>query len=395
MKIKTARKGAIISAVFLLLAICFCVPSIKGSIIQAAYAASGRVIHYFNDDVNADQIGNNNFNFGPDRKAQADQAVADGKATSVQEWVATNQGTGDFFESIKVDPALCAAVAVHMDESLVLPETILRDEQDIVVGQRADEAHLHFLKDQDYWDRAVALIADYLTSSEISIQGLDHYTSQMYQWHNHLEGNKPSVIVRDTQNEGGHVVVFDMGKPGIVKFRLECGYQPVDIPYWTPPVPPDEPTPTPTPEPKDPDAGPQQQADPEDPGYEDFGGGPNHDSDETITDEPQSPETYTPPAPPQPDPEPAPSQTPTERPTTSDGQPDASTGTDTGSATIDHDDGTTEQHGGETYEVVAGDGEDHGDLNQIQEEQHGPETVEPAVQDDGVNEGDLDPADIE
>ena len=91
-------------------------------------------------------------------KLNADSAsTADGKATSGQEWVATNQGTGDFFESIKVDPALCAAVAVHMDESLVLPETILRDEQDIVVGQRADEAHLHFLKDQDYWDRVICI----------------------------------------------------------------------------------------------------------------------------------------------------------------------------------------------------------------------------------------------
>ena len=128
-------------------------------------------------------------------------------------------------------------------------------------------------------------------------------------------------------------------------------------------------------------------------GYEDFGGGENHDIDETITDEPDSPETYTPPAPPAPStPEPAPSDS---GPTTSDGQPDASAGTDSGSATADHDDGATEEHGGQSYEVEAGGGEDHGDLNQIQEDQHGSETVEPAVQDDGVNEGDLDPSDVE
>ncbi|MCQ2569288.1 MAG: hypothetical protein MJ155_03315, partial [Candidatus Saccharibacteria bacterium] len=78
-----------------------------------------------------------------------------------------------------------------------------------------------------------------------------------------------------------------------------------------------------------------------------------------------------------------------------DGQPDASTGTDTGSVTIDRDDGTTEQHGGEDYEVGAGNGKDHGDLNQIQEEQHGSETVKPAIQDDGVNQGNLNRDDVE
>ena len=34
-------------------------------------------------------------------------------------------------------------------------------------------------------------------------------------------------------------------------------------------------------------------------------------------------------------------------------------------------------------------------VSQIQEDQHGSETVEPAVQDDGVNQGDPDPDDVE
>ena len=476
LKIQSIRRGAFISAVCLLIALFLTVPTIRGSLVNVAYAFSGKTIHYYNDDVNRDNIGNNNFNFGPDRKVQADAAVANGTAQSVQEWTATNQGTGDFFSSIEVDPALCAAVALHMDESLVLPETILRDEQNELIGQRADAAHKHFLADQEYWDRAIRLIKEYLTSSEISIQPLDHYTSQMYMWNNHLDGNKPSVIVRDTQNDGGHVVVFDMGKPGLVKFRLECGYQPVDVPYWTPPgpeptpppeptptptptpeptptptppgpeptptptpeptptptpeptptptptptpeptptptpeptpTPTPEPTPTPTPEPKDPEGGPQGQTDDDDEGTEDFGGGENHDSDDELTEEPTSPETYEPPAPPAPEPTtpPAADEPQPTTPTTSDGEPDGSSGTDSGSRTVDEDDGTVEEHvvqdpdtGQPTtqeYEVVAGDGEDHGDLNEVQEQEHGPETVEPAVQDDGVNEGDLDPDDVE
>ena len=54
------------------------------------------------------------------------------------------------------------------------------------------------------------------------------------------------------------------------------------------------------------------------PGKEDFGGGQNHDPITTITDEPQSPSSYTPPEPPKAE--------PTKPGKTSDGKPDASTG---------------------------------------------------------------------
>lgn len=386
---KRTRVGALISAVFLILAICLCVPSVRGHIMHLAYAVEGRVVRYFNNEVQNDGIANNNYNFGYDRKAAADKDVADGKVDSVVNWVATNKGEGDFFYSIKVDPALCAAVALHMDETLKLPEKILVDEQDVVIGQRADKAHLHFLSDQTYWDRAVELITKYLTSGDIRIEELSDYTSQMYMANNRLEGNKPSVIVRDTQNEGGHVVVFDLGKPGLVKFRLECGYQPVDVPYWTPPTPPGPPTPpdppTPTLEPKDPDGGPQGQGQGQ-PGYEDFGGGPNHDNDTTLTDEPQSPDTYVAPTAPPAD---------TGSKPTSTQKPDGSAGTHSGSHTVDTDHGTTETHGGQEYTVQAGDGQQHSDLGQTQEQQHSHQTVEEPVKDDGVNEGDLDPDDVE
>ena len=382
---KAFKRGALISAALLILAICVCVPSVRSNIAHLAYAAQDRAVLYFNNEVQDDGIANNNYNFGYDRKAEADKAVADGKAQTVQEWIATNKGEGDFFYSISVDPALCAAVALHMDESLELPETILVDEQNVLIGQRADQAHLHFLKDQSYWDRAQELIKKYLTSGEIRIENLSDYTSAMYMWNNGLEGNKPSVIVRNTTNAGGDMIVFDLGKPGIVKFRLQCGYQPVDIPYWPtpdkPPVP-DNPEPDePTLEPKDPDAGPQVQGEGQ-PGYEDFGGGQNHDNDTTQTNEPQSPSTYTPPA--------APTEDKPSRPANTDG----SSGTQSGSRIVDTDNGKTESHGGQDYSVVAGDGQNHTDLNQVQET-HSSDTVEPAVKNDGVNQGDLDPGDVE
>lgn len=391
---KHARRGAILSVLALLLVACLAVPAVRGVFEAAAQTIKGIEVHYFNDDVQDDNIDTNNYNFGPDRYKSASEAVADGKAAKVVEYIATKEGTGDFFESIKVDPALCAAIALDMDERLAFDEKILTDEQDVVIGQRADAAHLHFLKDHAYWERAVKMITERLTSGEISIQEINDYTSSMYQWHNGLEGNKPAVIVRNSHNSGGHFVQFNLGKPGVVRYRLECGYQPVDVDYWPtpdkPPIPdnPEPPTPPDEPElePKDPDAGPQAQIPDDTPGKEDFGGGQNHDPITTITDEPQSPSSYTPPEPPKAE--------PTKPGKTSDGKPDASTGTQSGSQTVDHDNGTTETHGGQEYDVVAGDGQNHTDLGEVQQ-QHSHDTVEEPVKDDGVNEGDLDESAVE
>ena len=153
------------------------------------------------------------------------------------------------------------------------------------------------------------------------------------------------------------------------------------------------PAPEPTPEPKDPDAGPQAQIPDDTPGKDDFGGGQNHDPITEITDEPVSPPEYNPPAPPQPE---TSEPSADEPPKTSDGQRDASADTDTGSKIIDDTNGKIEQHTdpdtGKTqdYEVQAGDGQDHGDLGQIQQQDHSADTVEPELKDDGVNEGDLD-----
>ena len=362
---KIVRRGAVFSLLCFLLAACCIVPSIRGVLTSIAQQIIGQDVRYFNNEIQNDGIDTNNYNFGYDRKAAADADVKAGKVASVVDWVAKKDGTGDFFYSISVDPALCAAIGLHMDETLSLPEKILLDEQSVVIGQRADKAHLHFLSDKQYWDRAVSLITKYLTSGSIEVKYIKKMPkSMMFMQYNGLEGNKPSVIVRNTNSSKGYVVEFNLGKPGTVRFRLNCGYQPIDVGYWpTPtPVPPGpepepEPSPTPTPtptlEPKDPDAGPQAQLQqhPDTPGYEDFGGGQNHDPDTTLTEEePASPESYAPPA------------TPTPKP---------------------------------QEEVVVGDGQDHGDLAQIQEEQHSHETVEEPLAGDGENQGDLDPDAVE
>lgn len=371
---KRFKRGALVSAACLLLAVCMIVPSVRGVLTSIAQQIIGVTVRYFNDELQNDGIDTNNYNFGYDRKAAADAAVKSGQVKTDVEWIATKEGNGDFFYSISVDPALCAAVGLHMDESLVLPERILEDEKDVIIGQRADKAHLHFLRDKQYWDRAIDLIRKYLTSGEIKVEYVKTPDSMMYMLNNGLEGNKPSVIVRKTSTSKGYVVTFNLGKPGRVRFRLQCGYQPVDIGYWptptpVPPGPEPEPEPSPTPEPtptlepKPPHAGPQGQTDDDTPGKEDFGGGQNHDVDTTYQETPPpQPTSYNPPAP------------PTNPPATATPKPDP-TPTPAG--------------------LVIGDGQDHGDLAQIQEEQHSHDTVEEPLQDDGTNEGDLDESAVE
>lgn len=361
---------------------------------RAAAANGDREIIYYNDMVNEDDIGNNNFNFGPNRKEWAETAVKDGKAEDVLSFIAKNDGTGDFFDSIQHDPALCAAIALDMDETLAFDEPILIDEQNELIGRRADAAHKHFLRDGEYWSRAIKLITERLCLGEISLKKIDSYTSSMYMYPDQIDGNRPSVIVRNTNNSGGTFVQFDLGKPGIVKYRLECGYQPIDTPYWpTPDVPPidDNPTPTPdptpdpdptptpdpTPEPKDPNAGPQGQV----PNNPDYGGGAN-DPDKTDTDltpEPTSPSTYTPPAPPATEYEPDNNEpsVPT-KPT----QPDKT-------PTIeDHNDGGTEQVGGKDYDVVVGGQNGDTSIDEAYDNQND-NTVEEPVKGD-TNEGSMD-----
>ena len=70
------------------------------------------------------------------------------------------------------------------------------------------------------------------------------YTSMMHQRENGLGPGVPLLINEDTEWKGGHFLCFTVdGKK--VMYRLECGYQPCDIPPWHP-DPPSETTTTTT-----------------------------------------------------------------------------------------------------------------------------------------------------
>lgn len=418
------RKAGSAVAIIILVAALLCgfaSPGIRGGIANALdggddpRTTAGVVYH--NDLAQIDEDPHNNYNFtGDNSKGQnpfeeAVAAVEAGEVGSVQEWVFrinpdTGRAEGELprrtnpHDGAEYDPALLAALCVDAESRTGV--VILTDEQGELIGRRADVAHLHFLQDRDYacvcYDKLENL---WIHAGAVHVEVLNGYTSSMYMVPDGLEGDKPSVTVYDSTNTGGHAIIFDLGdKPGQLRYRIECGFQPIDVEeYWptpdTPPhpdypEPPTPPEPEPYLEPKDPDLG-YQHRNPDNP---DVGGGPNHDSDTTQTTDPDpehtSPDVYTPPAPPTDD-----------KPSGSDGgssssHSDASTGTHSGSQTVDQTHGTTETYTDpdtgkqESGTVQAGDGRDHGDMAQHVEEH--PATVEPGANpDDNSGNGECGP----
>ena len=285
------------------------------------------------------------FYFGANVWEEAQAAIARGEVETVLEYIiGTDDYLGNLWYRMMYDPALCAAICLYLDQngvSGVVP--ILNREVDLEVGARADHAHMEFLKDPEYWEWCFTRAKNILLSedAEIWIEELGDYESAMYMVEDGLGLGIPLVYVGVTDGEDGHCIVFSVrtekdGPFVEVRLRLECGYQPIDVPGWDPPsttptpspsptpsdtptpTPSDTPTPTPSTTPKDPSVDPQNRVNPDstDPSEQnaasDFYSDDriNNDSDTTETPEPTSPSSYVSPDPPVATPTTAPSPTP-------------------------------------------------------------------------------------
>ncbi len=311
----------------------------------------------------ADQ-GKGKNHFGWNVYEAASRHITAGDYDNVLDYVyRANDGEGDFVWALRSDPCLAAAIITNYVNVINPTDKILKDDTwQQPVGQQPNYVADAFLADHAYWQESVeAFLVVLADNANAHVEEIDDYTSSMYMYHNGRGINLPDIVVRNSTNAGGHVLVFDFDKAGVLKFRLECGYQPIEVDYWTPPgdTPPEDDL-----EPKDPDAGPQGQV----PNNPDFGGGPNHDNDTTITTEPTSPESYTPPQPPTDD-------------NGGDNSGDKTTETTAPPEDIGdrHNDGGTEEVDGEEYEVVVGEEEE--DIDDVQED-HDSDTVEDPLKDD-------------
>ena len=332
-----------------------------------------------NDDIPAKDQPNN---FGYNRFKAAEEAVKNGKTKSVQSWIAMKDGSGDLFDSMRVDPALTAAVALYLDQLKVTgDDPILKDEQSLPVGERADAAHLRFIKNPSEWDEAFSRVKGILCAKDVKIYAKaisGTYTSMMHMVPNALEGNKPAVVNQYCNGLTGHLIIFEVAqgdKVIKVQLRLECGYQPVDVPDWPPPGdPPKKPPYNP------PDNPPEEKKKKDDPQnrpkadqYDFYSPDRvNHDPDTTPTSEPESPDSYV-----APDRPPDVIKTP-------------NSNSDSSSVPDNHNNGGTESHDGKKYEVEAGDGSSHTDLTDVADPNNpNKPDVDPALKDDGVNKSEV------
>ena len=323
--------------------------------------------------------------FDHDALTKAEAAVEAGEVDDELEYMRNHEDSGKMAFLLYFDPMYAAAWGCYIDEKGIVDEKILAEEQDLSIEQRPDAAITRFIEDQDAWDKAIAQISDIIWANDniYEIKDLDNYTSSMYAIAE--EDGIPSVVVRNTENAGGHFIVISYKKAdGTIvelKFRLECGYQPVDVPHWTPepgtPKIPDNPkTPPDELESKDPQNDPwENEKFKETPAYEPDTTSPREISTEETPDpepEKNNPDNYKAP------------EAPTEEATTETPKSDGTTvspDSPTGSTVTDNSDGKTENsQSGNPATVTANDGTNHNDLNQ--NSKNGDTPVE-----DGVNSG--------
>ncbi|MBR3377982.1 hypothetical protein IKG50_01485 [Candidatus Saccharibacteria bacterium] len=297
--------------------------------------------------------------FDHDALSKAYEAVEAGKSSSVLDYMSKHEDAGKMAFLLYFDPMYASAWGCYLDQKGVSGDNpILYAEKDLPVPQQPDAATQRFLENSEEWDAAIARISSYIWSKDATseVKELLDYTSGMYAVKDGITEGIPAVIVANTTNAGGHFIVITLN--GVeLKFRLECGYQPIEIPNWEPSITtvPDNPK--------------KYQKDPaDDPlngkGAEDSDANApdpkNYENDETETPDPKpeenNPGHYDPPEPP--------TEAPTEEPTTEGTKVDPSS--DSGSTIVDDTNGKTEKSDtGKDATVQAGDGQDHGDFNKI------------------------------
>lgn len=230
-------------------------------------------VEYENDKVQNDGDANNDYNFGKSLKFD------DGKAeTALDDLFARMDGSDDG----KADPVLGCAIALAMDQGH--GTKFLDKWSGSLIGARANDAADYYVNDggkghKDEYLKMVESIKDEIKKGNISTEELNNYTSQMYQINGAYDnGKRPALTVKNTQNDGGTAIVIKWDDGSILKLRIQCGGQPVDVPDWNPPTktttppptttaPPEETTPQTTTvttlAPKDPSVAPVRPNDPD------------------------------------------------------------------------------------------------------------------------------------
>ena len=188
-------------------------------------------IHFYNDDV---QSTDHIYNFGP----SAYDEVKGGKYKTLYGELLDRMKYDGKKDKKGCDPNLMAAIAYAID--LERGTNILKESHDskLKLGERPNKAAERLLKSAKDREDVYKQLEKAFSEADVTTSDIGTYTSQMYQLPTGTYfQDRPAITVKNTQHEGGHVLVFKWKDGKMAKFRLECGYQPTDVPEWTPPEP--------------------------------------------------------------------------------------------------------------------------------------------------------------
>ncbi|MDO4730284.1 MAG: hypothetical protein Q4A96_03770, partial [Candidatus Saccharibacteria bacterium] len=178
-------------------------------------SGSGGIINvtFGNDTVQNDGIDSNNYNFN--HNLWLDGMNAD-EAFDV------------FFSWLSCDPCLMAATATGIQSRI--GDIGLQAKESGITGleEKANASAFSYYDDRAYWQNDLNTLYNYLSEKPRKIDEIGDYNSAMYQ--SHYDGSiLPRIVVRKTKNSNGHAIAFELAPGTEVRFRLECGFQMVDI----------------------------------------------------------------------------------------------------------------------------------------------------------------------
>jgi|GEM_PF-2014191 hypothetical protein len=144
------------------------------------------------------------------------------------------------------DPVLMAAIAYAIDQTHgtdILGEFY---DDDRLPAQQVNDAAKKLVDSDSFRKEVVGKIREALEEAEeVTVDDIGAYTSMMWMVPDGFE-DRPAITIADSNHDGGHCLTIKWDNGDILKLRIECGYQPINISWKKETPPPSETTPSTT-----------------------------------------------------------------------------------------------------------------------------------------------------
>lgn len=206
---------------------------------------SGDWWHFYNTEMLADEDPLNDIFFGPEvltrivesKIQRGELRLSDIAGKTVDELVALvtpEEVEADFFERVENDPALGAAVIAWFDANLgtrYLGEFYESCKEDWATTMNASK--VAWMADEDGYYRTLAAWKAFLsTASSVEVVRIDGGMEDQMYMNPYTTDLIPNIIVMESAEQSGYFLryIFDIkGKEIFVDYRIDCGFQPINV----------------------------------------------------------------------------------------------------------------------------------------------------------------------